>query len=128
MIHKIENIAEKLIPYRKWMFIVFLFSFLFVMPIFIFLTIYFKIIVFFLIGQFVATMGFVWSWGLFLISSWYNPKGGFLTKEKINETHPFFQVQANLMRYVALVMLTIWFLSPFLILGIIYLFMKTIEK
>ena len=128
MIDKIEDLALRLIPYRKWMLISFLISLILVMPISIFLTVYLKTPIFFFIGGFLLTLGFTWSWGLFLISLWYNPNGGLLTFEKIKEINPIFQWQASLMRYCAPFFLIIWFLSPVIVLGMLYSFIKITGK
>ena len=128
MIEKMENLAVRLIPHRKWMLAAFLVSFVVAMPAAFGLMILFKNPIFFFAGEFLSVFGFVWSWGLFLISFWYNPNGGPLTLEKIKQTHWFFRSGSYLMRYYAPVFLIIWFLSPFVIVVMMYPFARMIGQ
>ena len=115
-----ENLAVKLIPYRKWMLVTFLVAFVGVVPAAVGLMVLFKQPWLFKLGMFLATLGVVWSWGLFLISYWYNPDGGSLTLDKIRARHPLIRWNGYLMRYYAPACLAIWFLSPFAILALLY--------
>ncbi len=121
-----ESLAAYLIRYRKWMLVAFLVAFAGAMPAGIGLMVLFKDPIFFFLCLFLSAIGFTWSWGMFLISFWYNPDGGPLTLDKIKATHPLFRWHAYVMRYVAPAFLVIWFLSPFIILAIQLSFMKTI--
>ena len=106
------------------MLIAFLVTFVGAMPTAFGLMILFKNPIFFFLGSFVSVLGLTWSWGMFLISFWYNPHGGPLTLDKIKVTHPFFRTYAYVMRYLAPVFLLIWFLSPFIVLTMQVPFMK----
>lgn len=80
------------------------------------------------LGMFLSTLGFVWSWGLFLISYWYNPDGGPLTLDRIRTRHPLIRGYGYFMRYCSPAFLVIWFLSPFVILAMLYPFMTMMRK
>lgn len=128
MIEKLENVAADLIPLRKWMLITFLIAFIGVMPAAVGLMILFKNLIFFFLGLFVSVLGFTWSWGLFLISYWFNPDGGPLTLDKVKTKQPFLTSYAYVMRYVAPAFLIIWFLTPFVVLAMQVAFMTMMEK
>jgi len=116
MIQRIEKLAADLIPYRKWMLLAFLLAFFLVMPVTAGLMRYFKNPSIFALGVFVFFLGFAWSWGLFLISYWYNPDGGPLTVGKIKTQRPFGKLHSYVMRYTSPAFLVLWFLFPFGIL------------
>ena len=116
MLNKIEKLAEILIPYRKWMMIVFIFSAIVPMPVSGYLASLFKQPQVFFLGCSIMFMGICWSWGLFLISFGYKPQSGPLTIEKIKTTHPLLRCYKYTMRYSAPYILLLWFLFPILVL------------
>jgi len=128
MSEKLESLAANLIPHRKWMLVAFLLTFIGAMPAGVGLMILFKNPAFFFLGSFVSILGFTWSWGMFLISFWYNPDGGPLTLDKIKTTHPLFRWHAYIMRYFAPAFLVIWFLSPFIVLALQAPFMNAMME
>ncbi len=129
MIEKLETLAANLIPHRKWMLIAFLVSFIGAMPAAIGLMVLFNNPAFFFLALFVSILGFAWSWGLFLISFWYDPDGGPLTREKIlKTTHPIFRWHAYVMRFIAPAFLVILFLSPFIALAMQVPFMQILME
>ena len=119
-----EYLAARLIPYRKWMLVIFLITIVVAMPAAVALMILFKNPIFFVLGSFVSVLGFTWPWGTFLISYWYNPDGGPLTRDKIKTTHPLLRWHAYLMRCYAPVFLVIWFLSPVIVFAMQIPFIK----
>lgn len=119
MIEKIEHLAEILIPYRKWMIIAFIIAAIIPMPASGYLTSLFKQPLFFSLGISIMFIGISWSWGLFLISFWYNPKGGPLSLEKIKTTHPLLRKHSHTMRYLAPCFLLLWFAFPILVMCIL---------
>jgi hypothetical protein len=126
MIMKLEHWAAQLIPYRKWMLIAFVLTNLVFLPASVGMMIYFRSPTFILFGTFVSSLGFTWSWGLYLVSYWYNPDGGLLTLEKIRNNHPIFKWHAYILRYGIPVFLVIWFSSPFVLLMIFFEFMNIV--
>jgi len=124
MINRIENLAAWLIPYHKWMLIIFLISFVGTIPATMGLMFAFEAPIIFLMGMFFTFLGFAWPWGLFVISYWYNPNGGILTVEKIQPIPLFIRWSYYLAWYYAPIFLVIWFLSPFVVLVMFYPFIK----
>ena len=124
MIERIEHLAVRLIPYRKWIIVAFLVAFIGVMPAAFGLAVLFKKFWIYPIGMFLTIFGFTWTSGLFLISYWYNPDGGPLTLKKINASHPGVQWYGYFMRYSAPVALVILFLMPLVYLAMLYPFMR----
>ncbi|MFC1453724.1 hypothetical protein ACFLQL_00940 [Verrucomicrobiota bacterium] len=128
MIERIENLAARLIPHRKWMLITFLIAFIGAMPATFGLMILFKTPIIFFAGMFLLWAGCAWPWVLFLISYWYNPNGGPLTVEKIKTTHPLIRWHAYIIWFFAPVCLVILFLSPFVVLAMFYPFITMMQK
>lgn len=128
MIERMENVAARLIPHRKWILMAIAIDLVGIMPAAVGLMILFEAPLIFPAGTFFAALGFVWSWGLFLISYWYNPNGGPLTAEKIKTTYPPIRWFARILRYYAPIFLVIWFLCPFVVLAMLYPFMIMMAK
>ncbi len=82
MIERIEQLAARLIPWRKWIIVAFLVAFIGVMPATFGLVVLFKKMWIFHIVIFLAMFGFTWTSGLFMISYWYDPDSGRLTLKK----------------------------------------------
>ena len=117
MIERIEHLAARLIPRRKWLLAAFLVALAGVMPTAWVLAALCKQFWIFPTGMFLSIFGFTWTSGLFMISYWYNPDTGLLTIKQISAKHPLIRWYCYFMRYHAPAFLAIWFMIPFLVLA-----------
>jgi hypothetical protein len=69
----------------------------------------------------IPLLGMTWSWGLFCIAFWFAPEKGPANLEVLQRRHWIVWLYGRLFRYVAPAFLIVWFLSPFMVLGLFLL-------